>query len=271
MAHFATSIHDFVGEIVLNQPNKLNVISPAWANELSSHVKAMESNDNVRVILIWAEGRMFTAGLDLKQVGPLFQRSGAGGSPVQRNVEFFKSVKEFQQPMTLLEGCFKPVVVAIHGKCIGGGVDLATACDIRLCTKDAEFNVAETPMAILADLGTIPRLTKIIGKGIYKEMIFTGDPLGAERALQCGLVNKIYEDKTKLLEGARQLCQKIASNSPLVVQSAKRVLKLSENLRTEETLDYLALWNTAFIESEDLVEAMTAFMRKQKPKFINKL
>jgi len=268
--YFTTKVDSYVGEIVLNKPDKLNVISVPWANELASHVKHMEESDNVRVILVWAEGKMFTAGLDLNALQSIKSLDTSVSKAVE-NLRIWKFVKEFQAPITAVANCKKPVIAAVHGRCIGGGVDLITACDIRFCTKDALFSVAETQMGIVADLGTIPRLTKIIGKGLYNEMIFTGEPLGADRAAQSGLVNRVFEDKSIMLKEARLFCQKIAANSPLIVQSAKRILRLAENMRTEDALDYLAVWNTAFLESDDLLAAVSGFMQKKPPTFINKL
>ena len=153
------------------------------------------------------------------------------------------------------------------GHCIGGGVDLTTACDIRLCTKDATFAIHETKIAIVADVGTLQRITGIVGKGMAREMAYTGKRLTADRALRCGFVNEVYEDKEQLLEGAREMAAEIAANSPLAVQGTKAVLQYSEEHTTQEGLEYVAQWNTSFLQSEDLKEAINAFMEKRKPEF----
>lgn len=173
-------------------------------------------------------------------------------------------------------------VAFLQSECIGGGVDLITACDIRLCTKDASFSVKETQIAMVADLGTIPRITRIVSKGVYKEMvnlwfflliaqIYTGEPINAQRAHHFGLVNEVYEDKEALLQAARTLCSKIAANSPLAVQGAKHILQYAEDHTMSDTLDYIGLWNTSFLESEDLMESVVAFMQKRRPVYRNKL
>jgi len=257
-----------IAEIVLDRPEKLNMISLDWGRALSKIIDEVIANEKVRVILIWAEGKMFTAGLDLNTFGPI---KGPSESVVAGAAKFMKILTSFQEPFIKLHQSLKPVVVAVHGKCIGGGVDLITACDIRLCTADASFSVKETQMAMVADLGTIPRLVRIVGKGTYSEMVFTGEPFSATRALSTGLVNEVFPTKEALLAGARGLCSKIADNSPLAVQGAKKVLLYAEEHTFADTLDYLRVWNSVFIESDDLKEAVLSFLQKRRPQFKNKL
>ncbi len=164
--------------------------------------------------------------------------------------------------------------VATRGKawrsfshCIGGGMDLITACDMRLASADATFSVRETKIAIVADLGTLQRLPAIIPQGHVAELAFTGKDIAAERARQIGLVNDVYPDAEALLEAAHALAREIAANSPLAVQGAKAVLRAGEGRIIEEALDYVALWNASFLHSNDLTEAVTAFMEKRTPVF----
>eukprot|EP01125_Pyxidicula_operculata_P015555 TRINITY_DN5293_c0_g1_i1.p1 TRINITY_DN5293_c0_g1~~TRINITY_DN5293_c0_g1_i1.p1 ORF type:complete len:274 (+),score=45.02 TRINITY_DN5293_c0_g1_i1:28-849(+) len=267
---FRVDKHDHIAEVVMNRPQKFNMIGLSWADELASIMTELEKSDDVRVVLIWSEGKMFTAGLDLKEFAAIGS-GGVDGSKAVKSLHFYSTLKRFQLPFKLIEKCKKPVVAAVHGKCIGGGVDLITACDIRLATEDATFSVKETQIGMVADLGTIPRITRIVGRGVYNEMVFTGEEFPAKRALNFGFVNQLFEDKNKLLEGARELCSKIAKNSPLAVQGAKRVLQFAEEHTTSDTLDHIGLWNSAFLESEDLMEAVAAFMQKRSPIFINKL
>jgi enoyl-CoA hydratase/carnithine racemase len=163
------------------------------------------------------------------------------------------------------------VISAIHGVCIGGGVDLVTACDIRLCTKDTKFSVRETKIAIVADLGTLQRITRICGRGFTREIALTGDDIEASRAYHFGLVNQVYENQEDLMIGARKMANNISSNSPLVVQGTKHILEYSEDHTVEEGTKYTALWNSAFLKSDDLKEAIMSFMSKKKPVFKNRL
>jgi len=176
-------------------------------------------------------------------------------------------VRDLQACFTAIQDCRKPVIAAVHGKCIGGGVDLPTACDFRLCTEDAEFSIFETKIAIVADVGTLQRITAIVGKGMAREMAFTGGFFGAERALASGLVNSVYPDKDSMLEAARATANEIAANSPLTVQGVKQVLIYSDEHTTSEGLDYVAQWNSAFMRSNDFQEAMQSFVEKRPPRF----
>ena len=163
--------------------------------------------------------------------------------------------------------CPKPVLAAIHGYCIGGGVDLASACDIRLASADAVFSVRETKVAIVADLGSLQRLPHIIGKGHVAELAYTGKDITAARAKEIGLVNEVFDDAEAVVSAARAMAAEIAANSPLAVEGTKAVLTAGEGRSVAEGLDYVAAWNAGFLQSDDLVEAMAAFMAKRPPEF----
>jgi len=148
---------------------------------------------------------------------------------------------------------------------------LITACDIRLCTKEAQFSIKETKIAIVADLGTLQRVSKVTSKGFAREIAFSGENFSAERALRFGFVNEVYETKEDLLKGARKLASDISANSPLVVQGTKFTLNYADEHNTKDSLLQIALWNSAFLKSEDLTEAFVSFMEKKKPTFKSKL
>ncbi|HIA47831.1 MAG TPA: hypothetical protein EYN96_07645 [Candidatus Hydrogenedentes bacterium] len=147
---------------------------------------------------------------------------------------------------------------------------MTTACDFRLCTKEATFSIHETKIAIVADVGTLQRITNVVGKGMAREMAFTGCKLPSDRALQCGLVNDVFDDKDAMLARARELATEIASFSPLAVQGTKEVLNYSDDHNLRDGLEYIALWNAAFLKSKDVTEAITAFMEKREPQFTGK-
>lgn len=258
-----------VAEVVLNNPDKLNAMAPIFFEEIGRVFDEIDRDPQINVALLWAEGRHFTAGLDLKAASGLLGASRAEGddSPANRNYGLYKQIRRLQDCFSAPERCRKPVIAAVHGHCIGGGVDLTTACDIRLCTADATFAIHETKIAIVADVGTLQRITAIVGKGMAREMAFTGKRLPADRALRFGLVNEVYPDKDALLEGARAMAAEIAANSPLAVQGAKQVLGYSDEHTTKEGLEYVAQWNSSFLHSDDLVEAVQAFLEKRTPEF----
>ncbi len=262
-----------VAEVVLDRPEKLNAMPPAFFREIREAFEELDRDDDVRVIVVRAEGRIFTAGLDLAQaMGGIFGGSGSGesdkpSSEATRNLEAYRLIRRWQEGFSAIERCSKPVIAAVHGKCIGGGVDLITACDIRLCSADASFSIYETKIAIVADVGTLQRITAIVGKGMAREMALTGGFFGADRALASGLVNRVLEDQDALLEAARAMAEEIAANSPLAVQGTKAVLNYSDEHTVAEGLEYVAQWNSAFLRSNDLTEAVQAFMEKRKPEF----
>lgn len=259
-----------VAELVLCRPKRLNTMTPAFFQEFKQAVEAAVEDPKVNVILVRAEGRMFTAGLDLREASALMS-SGTDDCPAVANYKVYKSVRELQQCFDILHSAPKPTIAAVHGLCIGGGVDLCCACDIRLCSTDAQFSVMETKIAIVADLGTLQRLTRIVGSGFAREMAFTGERFSASRCLQAGFVNQVFSDQEILVKEARALASKIAALSPLVVQGVKTVMNFSEEHDLQDSLDHVAMWNAAFLKSEDLVEAMTAFSMKRTPKFRNRL
>lgn len=259
-----------VAEVILNNPDRLNAMAPRFFHELRDVFQTIEQDMDVHAVLVWAEGRHFTAGLDLKEAAGTLgsaQTESDGSSPARKNFDLYRTIRDWQDCTGAPEHCRVPVIAAVHGHCIGGGVDLTTACDIRLCTADATFSIHETKIAIVADLGTLQRITAIVGAGVAREMAYTGKKLPADRALRCGLVNEVYPDKDALLEGARAMAAEIAANSPLAVQGTKAILQFSEEHSVKEGLDYVAQWNASFLHSKDLVEAVTAFMEKRQPEF----
>ena len=257
-----------IAEVVLDNPDRLNAMAPVFFTEIKQAFEEIDADPEIRVAILWAEGRLFTAGLDLKSAAQGILGGGTeNGSVATNNFEMYKAIQDLQDAMSASEKCRKPVIAAVHGHCIGGGVDLITACDIRLCTQDATFAIHETKIAIVADVGTLQRITGIAGKGMAREMAYTGKRLSADRALRCGFVNEVYEGKERLLEGAREMAAEIAANSPLAVQGTKAVLQYSEEHTTEEGLEYVAQWNSSFLQSEDLKEAITAFIEKRQPEF----
>jgi len=267
--HLLINKNRHVAEVILNRPTKLNTMNHAFFQEIERVFNMIDEDNDVRVAIIWAEGRMFTAGLDLKEAGNILV-IGEESRALQA-ATLFKHIKHLQNTFNSISSCKKPVIAAIHGDCIGGGIDLITACDMRVCSTDAVFSVKETKMAIVADLGTLQRLKKLIGKGPAREMCLTGDPINAVRAKAFNLVNEVFETKEKMLAGARAIATSIAENSPLVVQGTKIVMNFADEHNVKDGLEHVALFNSAFLHSEDLQEAFMSFMQKKKPVFRNNL
>lgn len=263
---FSVERDGHVATLWLDSPERRNAMGPDFWADLPLLMQELSDDDDVRAVVVAAKGPHFTVGLDLKTMGG-GMAGGGQASQASRASRFYKEVKRLQGSITAVANCPKPVVAAIHGYCIGGGVDLITACDIRLASADAKFSVRETKIAIVADVGTLQRLPKVIGKGHVAELAFTGKDITADRARDIGLVNDVLPDQDTLLKAAAEMAGEIAANSPLAVQGTKQVLRACENLSVEEGLDYVGVWNAGMLPSNDLIEAMTAFMEKRTPTY----
>jgi len=264
----------FVAEVVLCRPEKRNAMSTRFFHEIRDAFRELDADDSVRVVVLRAEGPIFSAGLDLKEAGGTLLGAGGGAkpsdakrSPALASDAQYRSIRALQDCFTQVERCRKPVIAAVHGKCVGGGVDLIAACDIRLCSSDASFSIFEVKVAIVADVGTLQRITPIVGKGMAREMAYTARFVPAERAHACGLVNEVHDDAEALLAAARLMADEIAENAPLAVQGTKLVLNYSDEHDIDEGLEYVAQWNASRLRSNDVKEAVTAFLEKRRPKF----
>ncbi len=266
-----------VATLWLDRPEARNAMGIDLWRDLPRAMAALTGDTTVRVVVIAAKGPHFSVGLDLKTMGGLLAGGGdtsaaAGGttsaaSMAARARGARTEVLRLQDSITAVARCPKPVIAAVHGYCIGGGVDLVAACDIRLASADAVFSVREAKMAIVADLGSLQRLPAIISAGHVAELAFTGKDISAERAKEIGLVNDVAADAEGVLKAAGSLAAEIASNSPIAVQGTKAVLAANEGRTVAEGLDYVATWNAGMLASDDLTEAVAAFMEKRTPKF----
>jgi enoyl-CoA hydratase len=257
-----------VATLWLDSPDRRNAMGPALWSDLPRMMEDIADDDEVRAVVIAAKGPAFTVGLDLKTMGSAVAGEGGGGtSEAARRKAALRGIKRLQGSINAVAACPKPVIAAVHGYCIGGGIDLICACDIRLASADAVFSVRETKIAIVADLGTLQRLPGIVTRGHVAELAYTGKDISAERASEIGLVNQVLPDADACHKAANEMAVEIASNSPLAVQGTKAVLKASEGRSVEEGLDYVGVWNAAFLASDDLTEAFTAFLEKRPPRF----
>jgi enoyl-CoA hydratase len=258
-------VREHVATLVLDNPDRRNAMGPAFWEDLPRAIDAIESDPVVRCVVIAANGPHFTVGLDLKTMG------GGGRveseSQAQARLRSYHDIKRLQRSISAVADCRLPVLAAIHGYCIGGGIDLIAACDIRLASADAVFSVRETKVAITADVGTLQRLPKVLSAGHVAELVYTGKDIDAARACEIGLVNDVFADRDAVVGAAHEMAEEIAANSPLSVQGSKAVLRASDEMSIEQGLDYVAVWNAAFLPSDDLTEAMVAFMQKRTPKF----
>jgi enoyl-CoA hydratase len=255
-----------VSTLWLANPARRNAMGPAFWDELPRAMATLGADPDVRAVVIAARGEHFTVGLDLAgMAGVLGGAEATSGAATRRRA--LDEIGRLQRSISAVADCPKPVVAAIHGWCIGGGIDLVTACDVRLASACARFSVRETRMAIVADVGTLQRLPGIVGRGIAAELALTGDDVDAERARAIGLVNAVHPDPAAVQHAAHAMAARMAANSPLAVQGTKRVLRYCEGKSVEDGLAFVATWNAAFLESDDLREAMAAFFEKRPPRF----
>jgi enoyl-CoA hydratase len=271
-----------VATLWLDRAEARNAMGQDLWRDLPRAMGVLGAEPSVRAVVIAARGPHFSVGLDLKAMGSLLAGSGGGSggdeggaagasagppSPAARGRRARQDVLRLQDAITAVARCPKPVIAAVHGYCIGGGVDLIAACDIRLASADAVFSVREAKMAIVADLGSLQRLPAIIGAGHLAELAYTGKDISADRAKEIGLVNDVAGDLDGVLKAARALAAEIAANSPIAVEGTKAVLAANEGRTVAEGLDYVATWNAGMLASDDLTEAVSAFMEKRPPTF----
>jgi enoyl-CoA hydratase/carnithine racemase len=259
---------DGIAELVLTGPGKGNALGPDFWREMPEALRALDADDSVRVVLLRGDGANFTYGLDLmamtESLGPLIL--GEGNLALERT-KLLQLIEKMQAATEGLARCRKPVLAAVHGWCIGGGMDLIAACDFRYCSREAKFSLREVRVGITADLGALQRLPRIIGEGNARELAYTGGDVDAERALQMGLVNQVFATPEEMLAAARATARKIADNPPLVVQGAKQVMEYCADKSVADGLRYVAVWNSAFLQSHDLAEAFAAFAERRPPRF----
>ena len=269
---FQVSVSNHVANLVLSRPDELNTMSRDFWVELGDVLEEINRNSDIRVVVMSSTGKHFCAGMDLNAFS-----NGVDNIPDDKKPDdarigaaVYRVAKELQEYISTLEKIRVPVIAAIQGGCIGGAVDLVTACDIRLASNDAFFCIQEINIGMAADVGTLQRLPRIIPDSKMREMAYTGRRMYAEEAKDTGLVSDIFESQEKLLEAANKLASEIASKSPVAIYGLKAVMNYSRDHTVSESLEYNALWSGAMLSQKDMAEAMTANIEKREASF-NKL
>ena len=256
-----------IAHIRLCRPTELNTMTRAFWTELPHALRALDTDAKARVVVLSSTGKHFTAGMDLS----VFANAGITPeiSPeVGRVREVLRhTVFALQESFNAIERVRMPVLAAIQGGCIGGGVDMISACDARYCTDDAFFCIQEINIGMVADLGTLQRLPKIIPSGMARELAYTGRRLPAARAKEIGLVNETYPDHAAMLAAVMQVATEIAERSPLAVCGSKEMLNFARDHAVADGLHYIATWQTGMFQSADMVESFKAKAEQRKPAF----
>ena len=250
---------EHIREVILTGPGRGNAMGPAFWQECPAVFDELGRDPSVRAIVVRGEGGNFTYGLDLVAMGaellPLV--GGTPGAP--ERTRLLAMIRAMQGAFGAIARSPAPVIAAIDGWCIGGGVDLITACDVRLCSSDARFSVREVKVAMVADLGTLQRLPLIVGEGHARQLALTGQDIDARRAERIGLVSEVFSDTAALVVGARAVAAEISAHSPLVVSGIKEIMNARTGREVAGGLETVALWNRAFLPSQDLGQAFPAF------------
>ena len=266
---FTVEVADHVASLVLSRPDELNTMSRDFWVELGEVLEEINKNSEVRVVVMSSTGKHFCAGMDLSAFSNGVDNIPDGKKPDHARIgeAVYRVAKELQGYISSLEKIRVPVIAAIQGGCIGGAVDLVTACDIRLASKDAFFCIQEINIGMAADVGTLQRLPKIIPDSKMREMAYTGRRMYADEAKETGLVSDTYESQEEMLAAANELAKVIASKSPVAIYGLKAVMNYSRDHSVSEGLEYNALWSGAMLSQKDMTEAITANMEKRDATF----
>jgi enoyl-CoA hydratase len=266
---FDVSIENNIAHLVMIRPEKRNAMNEAFWRELPEIVRKIDADASARVIVISSTGPHFTAGIDLAMLATALVDDGSADHRMQRPQKFLDLVKQLQDTFTALEQCRIPVLAAVQGGCIGGGVDLTTACDLRYATKDAYFTIQEINIGMTADVGTFPRIVKLMPEGVVRELAYTGRKLTASEAHQFGLVNQVFEDQAEMLQGVMKIAAEIAAKSPNAIIGSKRIITYARDHSTADTLDYIGVWNMSMLMPEEIMEAVGAGPQKRAARFVD--
>ncbi len=262
----SVSLDAHIATVRLNRPEKANAMNATMWQEIRKAFEWVDATADARVAILQGEGKLFTAGIDLKMMmglGPQIQNDC--DARTRENLRRF--ILDLQDTLTSLERCRKPVLAAIHGGCVGGGIDLITCADMRYASGDAYFTIKEIDIGMTADVGTLQRLPKLIGEGMARELAYTGRNFSAQEALDMRLVNRVFDTREALYAGVREIAASIASKSPLSVRGTKEMITYARDHSVADGLNYIATWNAAMLMSNDLQEAMMANMDKRVPVF----
>lgn len=255
-----------VATIELHRPEKANAIDLAMWHDIRRAMGWLDDTPQARVAILCGAGRHFTSGIDLSLLASVGEQAADPCAGRARD-KLRRVILDLQDTLTAIERCRKPVLAAIHGACIGGGIDLIAACDLRYCSADAMFSVKEIDVGMTADLGTLQRLPRLIGEGLARELAYTGRSVDGTEARELRLVNRCYDTREALMAGVGELAAAIAAKSPLAVRGCKEMITYARDHSVADGLNYIATWNAAMLLSADLGEAQQAARERRTPQF----
>ena len=260
------SLDKHIVHVRIDRPDKANAMSRATWGDIRAAFDWIDATPAARVAVISGNGAHFTSGIDLAMLATVADEVDDDCEGRKRE-NLRRAILHLQDCLTSLERCRKPVLAAIHGACIGGGIDLICCADMRYCSKDAYFSIKEIDMGMTADVGTLQRLPKLIGDGMVRELAYTGRKFMGDEARELGLVNRVFDTPEALLEGVMQIATEIAAKSPLAIRGTKEMIVYARDHPVADGLNCIATWNAAMLMSSDLQEAMMAGLQKKPPSF----
>lgn len=255
-----------LAEIRLHRPERANAIDQTMWQDLRSAFRWADATPEVRVVVLGGAGQNFCSGIDLSMLAGV-DAALTQSDPARRHEALRGLILDLQDCLSTVERCRKPVLAAIQGACVGAGVDLVTCCDMRYAAADARFSVREIDLGMVADVGTLQRLPRLIADGLARELAYTGRDVDAAEAQRSALVNQVFDSAPALRDGVRQIAQRIAAKSPLAIRGTKEMLNYGRDHSVADGLNHVATWNAAMLMSADLSEAMRALREKRSPEF----
>lgn len=270
---FDISVSDKVAHLKLNRPEKRNSMVPSFWRDLPDVVNQLSAEGTARALVISAEGKHFCSGMDLSVF-----TEGSSGTPgsvpgegpqfrSRRNERFRSTAMRLQDTFSCLEHARMPVLCAIQGACVGGGIDMVSAADMRYAEQGTFFAIAEIDIAMTADVGTLQRMPKLVPEGVVRELAYTGRRWSAEEAHAAGFVNQVFSDHQSLVDGVLEIAAEIATKSPMAVWGSKRAMNYTRDHSVPESLEFIANWNAAMFDTDDMAEAFEAKMASRAGEF----
>ena len=266
---FDVEINNSIAHIRFNRPEKRNSMNEDFWTMFPKEVEGLDDSGEIRALIVSSTGPHFSAGIDLSMFKDDIVENETDNEMGRSRGYFLQQLRFLQNAVSCLEAARFPVVTAVQGGCIGGGIDLITAADIRICTKDAFFLIEEINVGLAADIGTIQRLPKIIPAGIAREWTMLGEKVSADRAKEVGLVSSLHDNHEEMMKDAFEIAEKLASKTPLAMWVTKETLNYSRDHTVKESLENVALWNAATLHKEDVMSTMMSKMQKKKPEYRN--